>query len=157
MRKRIISPVKQETTFIDQDWLNLDELVEVEMTSEDEQHPVGSALMPDRGAGWRATGPGEQTIRLIFTSPQKLQRICLSFLDIQAERTQQYVLRWSSDDGESFQEIVRQQWNFSPEGANSETEDHHVNLTGVTVLELNIIPDINGGNALASLSQLRLA
>jgi hypothetical protein len=157
MRKRIISPVKQETTFVDQDWLNLDELVEVEMTSENEQHPVEAALMPDRGAGWRATGPGEQTIRLIFASPQKLQRICLSFMDIQVERTQQYVLRWSSDGGQSFQEIVRQQWNFSPEGANSEVEEHCVDLAGVTVLELEIIPDINGGNAIASLAQLRLA
>jgi hypothetical protein len=30
-------------------------------------------------------------------------------------------------------------------------------LTGVTVIELSIIPDISGGDALASLAQLRLA
>jgi len=54
-------------------------------------------------------------------------------------------------------EIVRQQWNFSPEGATSETEDLHVELPAVTVLELSIIPEISGENALASLAQLRLA
>jgi hypothetical protein len=30
-------------------------------------------------------------------------------------------------------------------------------LTSVTALELRIIPDINGGNAVAALRQLRLA
>jgi hypothetical protein len=66
-------------------------------------------------------------------------------------------LRWSPDGGKSFREILRQQWNFSPEGATSETEDLHVDLPAVTVLELSIIPEISGGNALASLAQLRLA
>ena len=35
MRKRIIAPVQQETTSPDQDWLNVEDLVEVEITSED--------------------------------------------------------------------------------------------------------------------------
>ena len=52
---------------------------------------------------------------------------------------------------------MRQQWNFSPEGATSETEELYVALTGVTVIELSIIPDISGGDAFASLAQLRLA
>jgi hypothetical protein len=66
-------------------------------------------------------------------------------------------LRWSPDGGQSFREIVRQQWNFSSHGTTGETEDHHVELPAVTVLELSIIPDISGGNAFASLAQLRLA
>lgn len=81
----------------------------------------------------------------------------MNFVEPGAERTQEYVLRWSSDRGQSFREIVRQQWNFSPQGATSEIEDHHVELPAVTVLELSIIPDISGGNAPASLAQLRLA
>jgi hypothetical protein len=51
----------------------------------------------------------------------------------------------------------RQQWNFSPQGTTGETEDHQVELSAVTVLELSIIPDIRGGNAFASLAQMRLA
>jgi hypothetical protein len=81
----------------------------------------------------------------------------LNFVETHTERTQEYVFRWSPDGGKSFREIARQQWNFNPQGATSEKEDLHVDLPAVTVLELNIIPDISGGNALASLAKLRLA
>ena len=156
MRKRIINPVQQETASLDLEWLNIEELAEVEITSEDTAHPIESALLPGR-SGWRAAGPGKQTIRLIFDYPQRIQRILINFAEPSTERTQEYVLRWSPDGGQSFREIVRQQWNFSPQGAISETEDLHVELPSVTVLELSIIPDISGGDAFASLAQLRIA
>jgi hypothetical protein len=65
------------------------------------------------------------------------------------------VLRWSSD-GKSFSEIVRQQWNFSPNSSVQETEDFHVSLSGVSLLELNIVPDKSSGDARASLADFRL-
>ncbi len=157
MRKRIIAPVQQTSAPPDQEWLNLEGLVEAEITSEDSAHPIESALLPGGTSGWRAAQPGKQTIRLRFASPQRLRRIWLSFLETRTERTQEYVLRWSPDGGQSFREIVRQQWNFSPQGASCETEDHRIELPAVTVLELSIIPDTSGGNAVASLEQLRLA
>ncbi len=157
MRKRIITSVQQETLSPDQNWLNLEGLAEVEITSEDASHPIESALLPGRDTGWRAAGPGKQTIRLLFANPQRLRQIWLNFVETSIERTQEYVLRWSPDGGQSFQEIVRQQWNFSPQAATGETEDHRVELPAVTVLELTIIPDISGGDAVASLAQLRLA
>ncbi len=157
MRKRIITPVSQETIPPDLEWLNIEELAEVEVTSEDGAFPIESALLPGHDAGWRAAEPGKQTIRLIFAQPQKLRRIWLNFVEPNTERTQEYVLRWSPDGGQSFQEIVRQQWNFSPEGATSEMQEFQVALPAVTVIELSIIPDISGGHAFASLAQLRLA
>ena len=157
MRKRIIVQAQKEPASSDQDWLNVAELAEVEITSEDPAHPIESALLPDRASGWRAAGPGQQTIRLLFNHPQRLRRIWMNFVEPQTERTQEYVLRWSPDSGQSFREIVRQQWNFSPPSTTNETEDHHVELPAVTMLELSIIPDISGGNAFASLAQLRLA
>ena len=157
MRKRIVAHVQKEPASSDQDWLNVEGLAEVEVTSEDAAHPIESALLPGRASGWRAADPGKQTIRLLFNHPQRLRRIWLHFLEPGIERTQEYVLRWSPDSGQSFREIVRQQWNFSLQGAMSETEDHQVELPAVTVLELNIIPDIRRGNALASLAELRLA
>ena len=157
MRKRIIAQTQKETTSRDHDWLNMEGLAEVEITSEDAAHPIESALLPGRASGWRAAGPGKQTIRLLFNQPQRLRRIWMNFVEPKTERTQEYVLRWSPDSGQSFREIVRQQWNFSPQGTTSETEDHHVELPAVTVLELSIIPDISGGTAPASLAQLRLA
>ena len=156
MRKRIIDHVQQGTA-PSGDWLNVEELAEVEITSEDAAYPIESALLPGGTSGWRAAGPGKQTIRLLFATPQPLRRIWLHFEESSAERMQEYVLRWSPDGGKTFRDIVRQQWNFSPQGATSQTEDHHVELPAVTVLELNIIPDTSGENALASLAQLRLA
>ena len=157
MRKRIIAPVQQQTAPPGQDLLQAEELAEVEITSEDPAHPIEAALLPGGASGWRAAGPGTQTIRLLFAHPQRLRRIWLSFVEPRTERAQEYVLRWSADGGQSFREIVRQQWNFSPQGATSETEAHHVELPAVTMLELTIIPDIGGGKAFASLQQLRLA
>jgi len=157
MRKRMIAAVQQDTSPLDQGWLNMEGLAEVEITSEDVTHPIESALLPGGGSGWRAAGPGKQTIRLLFAHPQRLRRIRLNFVESVAERTQEYLLRWSPDGGQSFREIVRQQWNFSPQGATSETEDHRVELSGVTVLELSITPDTSGQCAFASLAQLRIA
>ena len=157
MRKRIITSVQQETAPPELEWLNIEMLAEVEITSEDAAHPIESALLPGRTQGWRASGPGEQKIRLLFAHPQQIGRIWLNFVETHTERTQEYVFRWSPDGGKSFREIVRQQWNFNPQGATSETEDLHVDLPAVTVLELDIIPDISGGNAVASLAKLRLA
>jgi hypothetical protein len=157
MRKRIIPPVQKDTSPPDKEWLDLERLAQVEITSEDAAHPIESALLPGRSTGWRASGPGEQRIRLLFAHPQRLRRIWLEFVEPVTERTQEFVLRWSPDGGQSFREIVRQQWNFSPRGATRETEDHRVDLSGVTVLELSIIPDISRREAHASLAQLRLA
>lgn len=157
MRKRLVTSVRQDTPLPDHDWLNVDHLAEVEITSEDAAYSIESALMPDGRAGWRAAEPGMQTIRLLFSSPQQIRWIRLTFIETSVQRTQEYVLRWSHDSGQSFREIVRQQWNFDPYGASTETEDHRVELSGVTTLELSIIPNMSGGSAVASLAQFRIA
>jgi len=54
-------------------------------------------------------------------------------------------LQWSPDGGRSFREIVRQHWNFSPPNSIREVEEYRVELSGVNVLELVIVPDISGG------------
>ena len=157
MRKRLITPDAQETLLTDADWLNLEMLAEVEISSEDASHPIESALLAGFSSGWRAAEPGKQVIRLRFSNPQDIRLIRLQFEESQVERTQAYDLRWSADNGLTFHEIVRQQWNFSPSGATGETEEHQVELSAVTVLELNITPDISGAFAIASLAQIRLA
>ena len=139
------------------DWLDLDRLAQVEVTSEDAAHPIESALVPGAESGWRAAGPGQQSIRLIFDTPQHLRRIWLLFIERDVARTQEFVLSWSPDDGRSFKEILRRQWNFSDPGAIREVEDYHVDLSGVTQLNLNIVPDQRGGDVRASLARWRLA
>jgi hypothetical protein len=157
MRKRLISAIPHERVPSDRGGLDLANLGTVEMTSEDEANPIESALQLGEALGWRAAESGPQIIRLLFDQPQKLKRIRLVFEESEIQRTQEFVLRWSPDHGRSFQEIVRQQWNFSPPGTVRETEDYTVDLSDVTVLELRILPDQSGGEARASLASLRLA
>jgi hypothetical protein len=157
MRKLVINRVSENVPPSSQNWLDLEPLAQVEITSEEADHPIESALIPGKGSGWRAAQPGEQTIRLLFDEPQKLRRIHLLFREDQRERTQEFVLRWSPNHGQSYGEIVRQQYNFSPLAATRETEDYRIDLDGVTVLELRILPDVRGGNACGSLEELFLA
>ena len=156
MRKRIINRSSKEPVTTDHAWLDLERLAQVEITSEETGHPVESALSTGVGPGWLASETGKQTIRLLFDEPQALGRIYLVFEEERRERTHEFVLRWSKDGGRSYREILRQQYTFSPPGATREVEDYTVDLNGVTVLELTIVPDISGGNARASLISLRL-
>lgn len=141
----MITPIPQGARPSSQPWLNLENVAAVQLTSEEQAHPIEAALLPREKQGWRASEPGEQTIRLIFSEPQSLRRIYLVFEEFDNRRTQEFLLRWSPDAGLSFREIVRQQWNFSPPGTTRETEDYTVDLSNVTILDLVIVPDISGG------------
>jgi hypothetical protein len=156
MRKRLISRDPKTVRSSDGDLLDLERIAVVEVTSEEPDHPVESAFACGETRGWRAAEPGTQTVRLLFDRPQKLKRISLVFEEEQVMRTQEFVLRWSSNPAGPFRELVRQQWNFSAPASTREAEDYRVELVDVAVLELTILPDISGGTARASLRNLRL-
>jgi hypothetical protein len=156
MQKRVLNTDPSEVVNPDVAWLPLDLIASVEVTSEDASQPIENALLDGAQTGWRAAQPGEQTIRLIFNSPQHLRHIRLMFIERDVERSQEFVLRWSGDGGRTLHEIVRQQWNFNPNGSSQQSEDYQVDLRGVTQLELVIVPDRSKGLAFASLEQLRL-
>lgn len=139
-------------------WIDLESEAAVELTSEDPARPIESALdLRDGGTGWRAAEPGPQTIRLIFNQPRRISRVRLKFTEEQAERTQEFVLRSGPGQSGPLRDVVRQQWNFSPQGSTAEVEDYRLNLEGVVVLELGIKPDMGGRKAFASLDELRVA
>ena len=123
-------------------------------SSEHPDHPVAHALF-GIDEGWRAAAPGPQTLQLVFDEPRPLRRIGLVFTERDVERTQEFVVSWRREGEDAFRPIVRQQWNFSPEGATRETENYDVSLPEVAALELRINPHI-GGAAIASLTRLSL-
>ena len=155
MRKRFFAPTRTDPPPEAADWLDLDQVAEVELASEDAAHPIEDALRPGRGSGWRAAESGRQVIRLHFDAPQRLRRIRLVFHEHEVARTQEFVLRWSAD-GQSYRDVVRQQYNFSPPGTTEEIEDYTVELDGVSALELSIVPDLDGGQVHASLAEWRI-
>jgi hypothetical protein len=156
MRKRIVTPTPA-TAHAQEDWLDLERAATVEVTSEDKDFPIESSLSIEPRQGWRAAQPGAQTIRLVFDEPQELKRISLVFEENEIARTQEFVLRASSNAGGPFREIVRQQWNFNAPASTREIEDYSVELSDVALLELTIVPDVSGGAVRASLKSLRLA
>ena len=157
MRKRLITPTPENIRTRGESRLDVERAAVVEVTSEDKDFPVEAALVSGDAKGWRASAPGSQTVRLIFDQPQTLRCISLVFEENETQRTQEFVLRWSSGGGSSLKEIVRQQWNFSPPGSIREAEEYRVELSNVTVLELVITPNIGGGLARASLKNLCLS
>lgn len=156
MRKRLISPLRKTTTLQDRGWLELDQAAQVEVTSEAESYPVEGALLSD-GRGWRADMSGTQTIRLLFDQPQTIHLIRVLFTEEDLARTQEFVLRWLPYGTDSWRDIVRQQWNFSPPNTVEECEEYKVELSSAAALELNVNPDISMGEARASLQRLQVA
>ena len=156
MRKRIIPNRSETQASSEGDWLDLEQFAEAEITSEDPSYPIEDALVRSKSSGWRAADAGEQSIRLVFANPRRVEKVWLHFVEPDRERTQQFVLRWSPDDGKTMYEAVRQQWNFHPQGSHEEVENIRLGVPGVTLLELLIIPDIGGGDARASIAQLRV-
>ena len=158
MRKTLINqPTTENTTPSDLDYLDLENLAQVEISSESREHPIESALTEGSESGWQAASSGEQTIRLVFDQPQTIKHISLLFDEQERSRTQQFVLLWRMDNEVFFREILRQQYHFSPPHSVQETESYTVELKQLKALELRIIPDISGGDACAKLSRLRLS
>jgi hypothetical protein len=138
-------------------WLDVSAIAQVEVTSEDSQHPIEAAFAGGDKRGWRASERGKQIIRLFFDEPQRIRRIWLRFIELHEERTQQFTLQWSTDKNDALRPLFQQQWNFSPSGSTSQIEDYVVELDDVWMLELVIDPDISRGSAVATLSSWRLA
>ena len=136
-------------------WLDLDACASVKLTSEDRHHPIESALYDGAGKGWVAGSAGPQTIWLHFDQPQRIRDVYLRFERATAV-TQEFALSWSNNDGVAYRELVRQQFNFSGQTP-CEEENLRADLTGVTDMKLTIIPDIGGGESLATLQALRIA
>jgi hypothetical protein len=157
MRKHIINVTGLKPPGTSQEWLNIEEIARVEVSSEDPQYPIESAFKHAETPGWRADQPGEQTIRLLFDEPKDIRRIWLRFSEPQLERTQQFTLRWTNSQTGPYREILRQQWNFNPRNSTIEMEDYKVDLHHVLALELTIDPDLGKNQAFAALADWRLA
>jgi hypothetical protein len=157
MRKRVLGSTPFLSDPADgREWLKLDDLAEVEVTSEADGYAVESVFNFGAGPGWRAASPGKQQIRLVFDQPRPIQRMRLQFSEPDVARTQEFTVRWSGGPDEPLKEVIRQQWNFSPDGSTIESEDYAVDLQAVSILELTIDPDRGAGVAVAKLADWRL-
>ena len=131
----------------------------VQVTSEDPAHPIEHVFDHQRGPGgsrWMAAEPGEQTLRLVFDTPQSMHQTIVEVEELEVSRTQELRLSVSHDGGQTYRELRRQEYNFSPPGTTFEREDWAVLAEGVTHLQLWIKPDKGGKSCRATLTALVL-
>ena len=62
----------------------------------------------------------------------------------------------SRDEGHTYQELLRQEYTFSPPGTTFEREEWSITAEGVTHLQLVITPDKGGKPCQAMLTALAL-
>lgn len=163
VRKKLVSTEAAGEIDAGGDWLDIEKIAQVELSSEDAAFPIEHALGHMGTTGWRAAGTGPQVIRVVFDRPQTIRRIKVHFVDLVSERSQEFAIfaQQKGTQGDALREVKRQQWNFSPHGTTEELEDYKVELNSVTVLELRIDPDRSHdpkqSQHVASLLSLRLA
>src|SRR5688572_27970823 len=110
-------------------------LATVLVPSKDPEHPVDHAFDQQRGPGgsrWVAGEPGEQTLTLAFDAPQTIRQVVLEVEEPEMARTQELQLAVSSDGGQTYREVLRQEFNFSSPVTTFEREDWAVAAEGVT-------------------------
>ena len=129
-------------------------------SSEVQGHPVSQIFDENRGPGgtqWIAGEPGDQTLNIAFHKPVTIRRITVEIEEREVARTQELQVSISSDGGQTYRELQRQEFNFSPDGATWQCEDWAVMASHVTHLRLFIRPDKGRQDVFAKLTSLVLA
>jgi hypothetical protein len=157
MRKRILkdSPPAPQAPAAG---LDVGAIATVLVTSEADHHPVEHMFDGRSDTHWQAEDAGEQTLTLAFDAAQALSRVALTIEERRERRVQELDLSISTDGGLGWRELVRQEFNFSPEGATIEREEWRL-PPGVlaTHLRLRIRPDKGGGACRATVTSLALS
>ena len=159
LRKQVISKPSRDPAPLEGE-ISIADVATVQVTSEETHHPIDHAFDRSRGPGgsrWVAGAPGEQSVTLLFDSPQTIRRVGVEVEELAVSRTQELALSVSSDGGRTYRELVRQEFNFSPPGTSFERELWSVSVGAVTHLRLDIKPDKGGRAGLASLTSLSVA
>lgn len=153
MRKKIIDrPPNRDCVAED---IDLEQVATVLVTSESRECPVDCAFTNDEKS-WIAGESGEQTLILEFDSPQNIQQIRLAIEELDVPRCQELAIAVSSDGGNSYRELLRQEYHFSPPGTPQQCETWTVEARQITHLRLWILPDRNNTPCPAKLRYLGL-
>ena len=90
-----------------------------------------------------------------YPGPQTISRLIYEVEETVRERTQEVRVEVSEDGGQSYRQILVQEYNCSPGGATYQREEQRFNLRQVTRLRLTIVPN-KSGSGTATPTALRL-
>jgi hypothetical protein len=158
LRKQIIKELSADPVIVSGE-IEIAAVATVLVTSESPDHPVDLAFDGRGGPGgsrWIAGETGEQELILAFDTPQIIRQIGLEIEEPDVARTQELHLSTSCDGGQTYRELLRQEYNFSPPGTTFEREQWAVTAQGVTHLRLVIKPDKGGKPCRATITSLTL-
>ena len=159
LRKQITSERAGQAFAVGRE-IDVAEVATVQFSSEQNDHPIDHVFDQSRGPGgsrWIAGAPGTQTVILVFDTPQTITRVGVEVEEDAVSRTQELSLSVSEDEGRTYRDLVRQEFNFSPPHTTFEREVWSVAALRVTHLRLEIKPDKAGRVGLATLTSLSLA
>jgi hypothetical protein len=159
LRKRIINTARTPAGSPDLGSIDITAVATVIVTSEDPVHPIDHVFNKHNQTEpcrWIAANPGEQCVILEFDKPQTIHQIALEIEERDVQRSQELTISISSDGGRNYQELIRQEYNFSPPGTTWERETWSVPATRVSHLCLQIKPDKSGKPCRATLTSLLL-
>ena len=131
-------------------------LATVHVTSEAPEHPVDHLLDASAGPGgtrWIAGVDGDQTLVLAFDAPQSIRAIGIEAEEPSATRTNVLIISLSEDGGRTYQERIRQEFNFS-RGTPFEREEWSVPAERITHVRVGIQPDKGHAPHRATLTSL---
>ena len=132
------------------EWLDLDTVADIIVVA-------GGRRVPRSAPAWTAECSGEQTIEIRFRQPTVVSHLRVTCSESAHSRTQEMTIWASLHRGEQHREILRQQFNFSPDGATQEVEEYALHLEAVSAIQVRIVPSIDGRPAVARVKELRLA
>ena len=132
------------------EWLDLDAVAEVTIVS-------GGRRMPRVSGIWSTDAPGEQIIEIRFHEPTYVSHLRVMSSEIKQERTQEITVWASLNRGEQHRELLRQQFNFSPNGATEEIEEYAARLEDVSAIQLRVVPSTDGRRAVARIGGVWVA
>jgi F5/8 type C domain len=128
-------------------------------SSENPAHPVEHLLDGRSGPGatrWISERPDViEHLVVEFDQPQTISRLLYEVEELVRERTQEVRVEVSEDGGQTYRQILVQEYTFSPGGATYQREDQQLNLHQITHLHLTIVPN-KSGSGTATLTSLRL-
>ena len=159
LRKRIVNTALVPAARHNHTALDITAVATVNVTSEDPAHPIDNVFNNHDESGarrWVAEDTGEQCLILDFDKRQTIRQITLVIEETAVQRSQESTISISSDGGRTYQELIRQGYNFSPPGTTCERETWSVSAERVSHLRLQIKPDKSGKPSRATLTLLTL-